>query len=81
MPRFQQQFVDGLVCFARSDAILPIQLADFAAFALNRNQILLSKPELNDLDRELLAILTPIAWNYQNIQTITVDQLKFRTMR
>jgi hypothetical protein len=49
---------------------VPIQLADFAAFALNRNQILLSKPELSELDRELLAILTPMAWNYQNIQRI-----------
>jgi hypothetical protein len=70
MPRFAGQFVDGLVCFARSDTILPIQLADFAAFALNRHQILLSKPELSDLDRELLAILTPMTWNYQNIQQI-----------
>ena len=38
MPRFERQFADGLVCFARSDTILPIQLADFAAFALNRSQ-------------------------------------------
>jgi hypothetical protein len=29
-----------------------------------------SKPELSDLDRELLAILTSMAWNYQNIQQI-----------
>jgi hypothetical protein len=49
---------------------LPIQLADFAAFALNRTQILMAKAELNDLDRELLAILSPIAWNYQNIPKI-----------
>jgi hypothetical protein len=70
MPRFARQFADGLACFARSDTILPIQLADFAAFALNRHQILLSKPELSELDRELLAILTPTAWNYQNIQQI-----------
>jgi len=70
MPRLAGQFVDGLVCFARSDTILPIQLADFAAFALNRQQILLSKPKLSELDRELLAMLTPMAWNYQNIQQI-----------
>ena len=68
--RFARRFADGLVCFARSDTILPIQLADFAAFALNRHQILLAKPKLSDLDRELLAILTPMAWNYQNSQQI-----------
>jgi hypothetical protein len=72
MPRFERQFADGLVCFARSNAILPIQLADFAAFALNRHQILRSKPKLSDLDRELLAILSPISWNYQNIQRIVI---------
>jgi len=72
MPRFERHFVDGLVCFARSNAILPIQLADFAAFALNRTQILLGKSELSDLDRELLKILSPIAWNYQNIPKIAL---------
>jgi uncharacterized protein DUF3800 len=82
IPRFAQQFADGLVCFARSDTVLPIQLADFAAFALNRNQILLSKPKLNDLDRELLAILTPIAWNYQNTENITVPlQIEDETLQ
>jgi len=40
-PRFERQFANGLVCFARSDAILPIQLADFAAFAPNRHQIVI----------------------------------------
>jgi hypothetical protein len=39
IPHFERQFADGLVCFARSDAIQPIQLADFAAFALNRHQV------------------------------------------
>src|SRR5262249_46662510 len=58
MPRFARQFADGLVCFARSDTILPIQLADFAAFALNRNQILLSKPG----DRASCGISVPGRW-------------------
>jgi hypothetical protein len=72
IPRFERQFADGLVCFGRSDTILPIQLADFAAFALNRHQILRSKPTLSELDRELLTILTPMSWNYQNIERILV---------
>jgi hypothetical protein len=67
IPTFEGQFVDGLICFARSDAILPLQLADFAAFALNRTQILMAKAELSDLDRKLLTILSPVALNYQNI--------------
>lgn len=70
LPTFDDQFVDGLVCFARSDKVLPIQLADFAAFALNRTQLLMLKTELSHLDRELLAILSPMAWNYQNIPKI-----------
>jgi Protein of unknown function (DUF3800) len=35
IPTFESAFADGLVCFANSSSILPIQLADFAAFALN----------------------------------------------
>jgi hypothetical protein len=61
-------FVDGLICFARSSSILPLQLADFAAFALNRTQLLIGKEKLSPLDKTLLKILSPIAWNYQNIE-------------
>jgi len=39
IPSFERYFVDGLVCFVRSDLVQPIQLADFAAFALNRTQL------------------------------------------
>ncbi|MGF3573530.1 MAG: DUF3800 domain-containing protein [Candidatus Bathyarchaeia archaeon] len=60
-------FADGLICFARSSSIPPIQLADFAAFALNRTQLLLGKEKLSPLDKRLLEILSSIAWNYQNI--------------
>jgi hypothetical protein len=42
-----QEVADGLVCFGRSESILPLQLADFAAFCLNRTQILIGRPELN----------------------------------
>lgn len=63
----QHVFADGLICFGRSDSILPIQLADFAAFCLNRTQLLLGRPKLSNLDQSLLQIIQPIAWNYQNI--------------
>lgn len=32
LPFWESVFSDGLVCFAKSSAVLPIQLADFAAF-------------------------------------------------
>lgn len=68
IPAFDKVFADGLICFARSSSIHPIQLADFAAFSLNRTQLLLGKPVLSDLDERLLEILSPIAWNYVNIE-------------
>jgi hypothetical protein len=67
IPTFEAAFADGLVCFANSSSIHPIQLADFAAFCMNRTQLLLGKDNLSDLDRQLLEILSPIAWNYVNI--------------
>jgi len=67
IPTFEKVFADGLVCFARSSSVHPIQLADFAAFCMNRTQLLLEKTELSDLDKRLLEILSPIAWNYVNI--------------
>ena len=68
IPAWNYVFADGLICFARSSSIYPIQLADFAAYALNRQQLLLNKKKLSDLDKELLVILSKIAWNYQNIE-------------
>ena len=73
LPSLEQVFSDGLICFAKSDTILPLQLADFAAFCLNRSQLLLGKPELSDLDRQLLGIIQGIVWNYQNIPKIPLD--------
>ncbi len=52
-------FADGLICFGRSDSILPIQLADFAAFCLNRTQLLLGRPKLSTLDESFLRIIQP----------------------
>jgi hypothetical protein len=68
IPTFEKVFADGLVCFAKSSSIYPIQLADFAAFCMNRTQLLLARDELSYLDRTLLEILSPIAWNYVNIE-------------
>jgi hypothetical protein len=66
------EIADGLVCFGRSDAILPLQLADFAAFCMNRVQLLLFKPRLSHRDREFLEIASTFAENYQNLERIRV---------
>lgn len=73
IPTFEKVFADGLVCFANSSTIHPIQLADFAAFCMNRTQLLLARAELSDVDRKLLEILSPIAWNYVNIEKQVVS--------
>ena len=73
IPHWEDTFADGLVCFAKSNIILPIQLADFAAFCLNRTQILLEKSDLSDLDHEFLSIIQPVASNFQNIEVIQMQ--------
>jgi len=73
IPTFEPEFAGGLICFATSASILPIQLADFAAFVLNRSQLIGGKPKRSALDNRLLEILSPIAWNYQNIEKRVVS--------
>jgi hypothetical protein len=73
LPSLQEIFCDGLICFAQSNLILPIQLADFAAFCLNRTQLLVGRPTLNDLDRLFLQIIQPIAWNVQNVPVLPLS--------
>ena len=68
IPTFDDTFADGQICFAQSSSIFPIQLADFAAFSLNRVQWIGGKEQRNSLDSRLLEILSPIAFNYVNIE-------------
>jgi hypothetical protein len=76
MSTFTSCFADGLVCFAKSESVFPIQLADFAAFALNRTQLIRAKAKMADFDHTLLEILSPIAWNYLNIPKVTLDEVE-----
>jgi hypothetical protein len=73
IPPLARVFCDGLICFGRSDTILPLQLADFAAFCLNRTQLLLGKANLGDLDTKLLAIIQPLMYCCQNIPKIRAE--------
>jgi hypothetical protein len=67
IPTFEKVFCDGLVCFGNSSDIMPIQLADFAAFALNRTQIIGGREKRNSLDQRLLQIFSQFSFNYLNI--------------
>jgi hypothetical protein len=71
-PKLAPTFRDGLICFADSKAVLPLQLADFAAFVLNRWQLLWVKQSLTDLDKELLSILSPVAACFQNTERVEI---------
>ncbi|EKD87961.1 MAG: hypothetical protein ACD_35C00119G0002 [uncultured bacterium] len=68
IPTFETVFCDGLVCFAQSSGIVQIQLADFAAFALNRSQLIGGRDKRNSLDLRLLQILSQANLNFLNIE-------------
>lgn len=75
-------FVGGAVLFASSRLVHPVQLADFAAFVLNRWQLLRVKDELTDLDRTLLKILTPVTKFFVNTDTVEIQGIeKVRSLR
>jgi Protein of unknown function (DUF3800) len=65
-------FCAGAVLFASSRTVHPIQLADFAAFAMNRWQLLRVKEKLNEIDKTLLEILSPVAECFSNIDKVRV---------
>ncbi len=73
IPTFEDVFRDGLICFGQSSSILPIQLADFAAFTLNRVQLIGGKQQRTPLDNRILKILSSITFNYHNIATRIVS--------
>lgn len=64
---------DGLMCFGSSSVILPLQMADYAAFVLNRMQLLLGREHLSSLDRQFLQIVQPIMANYRNLPREMID--------
>lgn len=76
IPRLDPPFVKGEILSADSGVLHPIQLADFAAFSLNRMQLLLGRPNLNARDAQLLQVLSSVVWNYRNIEAreVRADQ-------
>ena len=58
--------------FVSSRLVQPIQLADFAAFVMNRWQLLRGKENLSQVDRTLLEIVSPIAGLFVTIDSVQV---------
>ncbi len=75
LPGLAPEFLHGAILFASSRKVKPVQLADFAAFALNKWQLLRVKPELNDIDKTLLEIFSPIGENFINAEKMKVHGL------
>ena len=67
LPWFVKEFADGLICFATSSSIIPIQLADFAAFLLNRMQLIGGRERRSLIDLRLAQISSVIAPHYVNL--------------
>lgn len=59
-------FLDGLLYFAASSTSPLLQLADFAAFCLNRSQIIARKDRRSDFDIAFLRVLQPMVREYRN---------------
>jgi hypothetical protein len=78
IPDFEPQMVDGMVCFADSASVFPLQLADFAAYALNRTQLLRKQSELSESDMLFLKIIEPVTRNFRNIEVRSVDVENWR---
>lgn len=68
-------FCAGGVLFASSRLVPLIQLADFAAYILNRAQLLRVKDRLNELDKTLLRIISPTTECFVNISSVEIQEL------
>ena len=76
LPTFEKEFSDGLICFGQSSEIVPIQLADFAAFLLNRAQLIGGREQRKPHDNRIAQIASIIANNYVNLdkRMVSPDQ-------
>ena len=72
LPGLAPGFCAGAVLFANSRLVHPIQLADFAAFVMNRWQLLRVKDILTELDKTFLEIVAPIGQSFVNIDLVPV---------
>ncbi len=64
---FSPEFDRNKVCFGSSKDIILLQLADFAAFVLNRMQIAGGKEVVKNKERHMLQIVKPMVHLYQDV--------------
>lgn len=74
-PRLAPTFHSGAILFANSRLVPLIQLADFAAYILNRWQLLRVKGKLNELDKTLLRIISPTTECFVNVSSLEIQNL------
>lgn len=72
LPSLAPTFCEGAILFASSKLVHPIQLADFAAFVMNRWQLLRVNDSLKDRDKALLEIISPLVECFINIDSVQV---------
>jgi len=73
IPSLGDRFVKNLICFADSSVILPIQLADFAAWWLNRMQLIIDRKNLSAREEDLLMVLEHMASRYSDTRVLPLD--------
>lgn len=78
LPTIADFAVGGGIFFRESLSTFPLQLADFAAFALNRMQWLLAKEYRNDREKAELRILDRAKFNWLNIPRVSVDLSRWK---
>jgi len=67
VPPFASFAIHGGLFFESSRAVFPLQLADFAAFSINRTQWLLSKQHRTDLDNWILCLFSTFSSCFVNL--------------
>lgn len=65
-------FYAGAVLFADSRHVPPIQLADFAAFVVNRWQVLRAKDRLTEMDKRFVEVVAPLTSCVSNLDNVIV---------
>jgi hypothetical protein len=78
-PQLAPTFHAGGILFANSRLVRLIQLADFAAYILNRWQLLRVKDRLNELDKTLLRIISPTTECFINVSSLEIQNLAIIT--
>ena len=82
MPGLAPEFIHGAILFSSSRRVRQVQLADFAAFVLNKWQLLRVKPELTEMDKALLEIFSPLRELFINTDEVKLHGFpNFKSIR